>query len=84
MSTSGALKFRMANGQVCDGAGMTADGRVFLMTVDAQYKEVHPMIVEAFAKNLIPTGIWLAAYAKRVSDDPNVRKMGAIITDLNS
>ena len=83
MSTSGALKFRMANGQVCDGAGMTADGKVFVMCADATYREVHPMIVEAFAKGLVPTGIWLAAYAKRVSDDPSVRKMGAIITDLN-
>jgi len=79
MSGSGALKFKMANGQLCDGVGLTGDGKVFIMTADNVYREVHPMIVDAFAKNLVPTGIWMAAYAQRVSNDPLVKKSGIII-----
>jgi len=72
----------MANGQLCDGVGLVPGGRVFIMTADNVYREVHPVVVEAFAKNMVPSGIWLAAYIARTTvgeASTSIDKSGIII-----
>lgn len=72
----GALKLQLPNGEQIDGVNLTSEGDVIIMCADGVRRQVHPVVVEAFAKSMVPTGIWVAALAKRNSTDPAVRRMG--------
>ena len=74
---SGALKLQLPNGEMIDGVNLTPNGDVIIMCADGVRRQVHPVVVEAFAKQMVPTGIWLAALVKRTSNDALVKKMGA-------
>jgi hypothetical protein len=74
--TSGSLKMQLPNGEMIDGVNLTPEGNVIIMCADGVRRQVHPVVVEAFAKSMVPTGIWIAALAKRNSTDPLVRRMG--------
>lgn len=76
MSGSGHLSIPLPNGQKVKGFGLSPDGRIMFLDVNGVYREMHPLVVEAFAKGLVPSGIFMAAFARRSSNDEAVRRLG--------
>jgi hypothetical protein len=71
----GALKLKLPNGEFVDGFGITPDGEVHILCTDNIYRQVHPAVVEAFGRGLMPTGIWMTALMRKQSRDDEFNKM---------